>query len=214
LARRRFVYIVAGLFLICILVSLILVDVDSEQRISKLDTTVNGLNSTVNELNKSVDELNATVKELNATVNDVNSTVNDLNATANGLEENGNALNSNVNALENRVEALENKSWHVDGNFALTPSNSIVTVNTQGEEWRMNYTFDGTNISGITIVYNLRVTDATGNIVGGLNGIELADLKNSGKGILYIPDEQGTYSVEMRNITGSYIFAFEAQSYY
>lgn len=180
---------------------------DNGQRISNLETIVNGLNTTVN-------DLNTTVNLLNQKVNDLNTAVSGLNTTVNGLESNVNGLNTTVNNIENRFEALENKSWHFNGDFSLSPTNTNVTFNTQGEAWRMSYTFNGASVTGIQIVYNLRVYDTKGNIIGGLNGIELADLKNSGSGILYIPYEQGTYSVEIRGITGSYTFTFEVQSYY
>jgi hypothetical protein len=158
ITRKRLFFIVASVVLISLLAALLWVDIDNEQRISKLETTVNDLGK--------------------------------------------------------RVEALENITWHPDGNFTLAPSNTTVTFNTQGEAWRMIYTFNGANLNEMIIEYNLRVYDANGNIVGGLNGIELSDIRDSGRGILYIPEGQGTYSVEIRGITGSYTFTFEVESYY
>jgi outer membrane murein-binding lipoprotein Lpp len=207
LPRKRFVYFVAGVILISLLVALILVDLSNAQMIGNLEGKITGLNSTVN-------DLNTTVSGLDRTVNFLKANLDQLNGSLNGLESNVNALNTTVNNLENKVEALENKSWHSNGSFTLSSSNTFVTFSTQGEAWRMNYTFNGLNTTGILIGYNLRVHDVTGNIVAGLNGIELADLRNSGSGSLYVPEVGGTYSVEMRNITGSYTFAFEVESYY
>jgi hypothetical protein len=81
-----------------------------------------------------------------------------------------------VNNLENKVQALDNKTWHSGGSFALSQANPNVTFNTQGEAWRLNYVFSGNNTQ-VTILYNLRVYDSNGNIVGGLDGVELADLR-------------------------------------
>ena len=78
----------------------------------------------------------------------------------------------------------------------------------------MTHIFNGTDISQMVIEYNLRILDANGNIVGGLDGFELSNLKNPGRGTLFIPEAQGTYSVEIIGITGDFTFSFEVDSYY
>jgi uncharacterized protein YoxC len=198
--RRRFFFIAAGVVLIFILAALLWVDIENYQRISTLETNVTGLETKVD--------------DLNTTVNGLETRVNSLNTTVNGLETTASGLGARVNDLGNNVTALENMTWHPDGNYSLSPSTTTVTFKTEGKAWRMNYVFNGANISEMIIEYNLRVYDANGNIVGGLGGIELSSLKNSGKGTIFIPESQGTYSVEISGITGGYTFAFEVQSYY
>jgi hypothetical protein len=44
------------------------------------------------------------------------------------------------------------------------------------------------------IGYNLRVYDENGNIVGGLSGIELSDIRNTNC-VLSIPEGQGDFTV-------------------
>ena len=134
-------------------------------------------------------------------------TIDNLGKTINNLEK-------TVDNLGKRVEALENKSWHPVGDFTLSPSKTSERFNIQGEAWRMSYTFNIASLSGMRIGYNLRAYDADGNIVGGLSGIELSDLRDSGKGVLYIPEGHGDYSVEIRDITGEYTFSFKVESYY
>lgn len=124
------------------------------------------------------------------------------------------SLQASVSSLDNRVSALENMTWHVDGNYTLSQSNPTATVNTQGKAWRLTYVYNGVSVEETQIVYNLQVKDSSGNIVGGLDGIELTALANGGKGTLYIPETQGTYTVQMTGVTGGYTFAFQVESYY
>ena len=76
----------------------------------------------------------------------------------------------------------------------------------------MSFTF---NSEGrMYMEYNLKVYDADGNIIGGLSGFELNDMHDSGKGVLYIPAGQGTYSVEIGGVIGDFTFTFKVESYY
>jgi hypothetical protein len=130
-----------------------------------------------------------------------------LEATVNGLQ-------ASVKDLNSSVSALENMTWHPDGNYTLSQSSSDATVNTQGKASLLNYVFNGQNISLMEITYNLRVFDSKGNVVAGIDGIELDALKDAGQGTLFIPEGQGTYTVQMTGITGSYTFTFQVESYY
>ena len=123
-------------------------------------------------------------------------------------------LEATVTNLGNRVTALESETWHYTGNYTLSQSATTVTFSTQGKAWRMTYIFKGTGITLMLLEYNLRVLDSNGNIVGGLDGIELSNLENSGRGTLFIPEAQGTYSVEIIGVTGDFTFSFEVDSYY
>jgi hypothetical protein len=109
---------------------------------------------------------------------------------------------------------LFNKSWHPVGDFTLSPSKTSEQFNIQGEEWRLTYTFNAPNPIGVQAGYIFGIKDADGNIVGGLNGMELSGLRDSGKGILSIREGQGDYSVEMRGITGDYTLSFKVEEYY
>lgn len=136
------------------------------------------------------------------------------NQRINSLEASVNGLSASANTLGNQIGALENMTWHSDGNYTLSPSETSVTFNTEGKAWRMTYTYNGQGTTSTTIEYNLLVLDANGNIVGGLDGIELTSLKNSGTGTIFVPEGQGTYSVEIEGVFGSYTFTFLVQSYY
>jgi uncharacterized protein YoxC len=212
--KRNLISICVALLLISAFIALIWIDTSTQQRINKLETTVNGLSLTLNDLDTRLNILNSSLTGFNATLNGLNETVNGLNSTISGLSSSISGLETSVNILEDKVQTLENKTWHSQGSFALSQTNQNVTFNTHGEAWRLNYVFDGTNALPMTIQYNLRVNDSSGNIVAGLDGIELADLRNFGRGTLYIPEGQGTYSVQMTGITGNYSFTFEVQSYY
>lgn len=121
-------------------------------------------------------------------------------------------IGKQIGNLGKRLEVLENKSWHPLGDFTLSPSKTKETFNTQGEAWRMSFTF---NSEGkMYMGYNLRVYDADGKIIGGLSGFELNDMHDSGKGVIYIPAGQGTYSVEIRDVIDAFTFTFKVESYY
>lgn len=118
-----------------------------------------------------------------------------------------------VDDINKRLTVLENKTWHNVGDFTLSPSKPSEEFHIQGEEWRLKFTFNEVN-SGMRIGYNLRVYDANGYIVGGLSGAELADLTNSGKGILNIREGQGDYSVEIIDILYDFTFSFTVEEFY
>jgi hypothetical protein len=123
-------------------------------------------------------------------------------------------LEATVTNLGNRVTALESETWHYTGNYTLSQSATTVSFGTQGKAWRMTYVFEGAGVT-MLLEYNLRVLDSNGNIVGGLGGIELSNLENSGRGTLFIPEAKGTYSVEIIGIiSGDFTFSFEVDSYY
>lgn len=122
-------------------------------------------------------------------------------------------LENKVVDLENRLSAIENKSWHILGSYTLTPSMTSETFQVQGEQSRLTFTFNEVD-SGMRLGYNLRVYDADGNIVAGLNGIELHDLISNGKGTLNILKGPGTYTVEIRDIHYDFSFAFTVEEYY
>ena len=63
------------------------------------------------------------------------------------------------------------------------------------------------------IGYNLRVYDENGNIVGGLSGIELSDIRNTNC-VLSIPEGQGDFTVEIRGITADFTFSFTVEEFY
>jgi hypothetical protein len=115
--------------------------------------------------------------------------------------------------VDKRLAAIENKTWHTVGDFTLSPSKTSEGFHIQGEEWRLKFTFNEVD-SGMRMGYNLRVYDANGYIVGGLSGIELADLTNSGKGILNIREGQGDYSVEIIDILYDFTFSFTVEEFY
>jgi hypothetical protein len=115
--------------------------------------------------------------------------------------------------LDNRLSAIENKSWHTVGDYILTPSKTSETFQVQGEQSRITFTFNEVD-SGMRVGYNLRVYDADGNIVAGLNGIELHDLTSNGKGRLNILEGSGTYTMEIIDITYDFQFAFTVEDYY
>jgi hypothetical protein len=132
--------------------------------------------------------------------------------TVNNLETTVGNLGKKADNLEQRLIAIENKTWHTVGDFTLAPSNTSVGFHIQGEEWRLTFTFNAA--AGAFIGYNLRVYDANGNIVGGLGGMELTDIRNSGKGILNIREGKGDYSVEIRGFTGDFTFSFKVEEFY
>jgi membrane protein implicated in regulation of membrane protease activity len=121
-------------------------------------------------------------------------------------------LGKKADAIEQRLAAIENKTWHTVGDFTLSPSKTSEGFHIQGEEWRLTFTFNA--VDGAFIGYNLRVYDANGNIVGGLSGIELVDIRDSGKGILNIREGQGDYTVEVRGMTGDFTFSFTVEEFY
>ena len=123
------------------------------------------------------------------------------------------SLEVTTNDLEKRLEVIENKSWHSVGDFALSPSKTSEGFHIRGEEWRLTFRFNEVN-AGMLIGYNLRVNDANGNIVGGLSGIELADMRDSGKGIINMREGQGDYTVEVRGITNDFTFSFKVEEFY
>ncbi len=115
--------------------------------------------------------------------------------------------------LDQRLAAIENKTWHPVGDFTLSLSKTSEGFNIQGEEWRL--TFDFNAVDAVTRMgYNLRVYDANENIVGGLSGIELADLANSGRGILNIREGEGVYSVEIIDVLYDFTFSFTVEEFY
>ena len=118
-----------------------------------------------------------------------------------------------VDDINKRLAVIENKTWHTVGDFTLSPSKNSEGFHIQGEEWRLIFTFNEVD-SGMRMGYNLRVYDANGYIVGGLSGIELADLTNSGKGILNIREGQGDYSVEIIDILYDFTFSFTIEEFY
>ena len=63
------------------------------------------------------------------------------------------------------------------------------------------------------IGYNLREYDENGNIVGGLSGIELSDIRNTNC-VLSIPEGQGDFTVEIRGITADFTFSFTVEEFY
>jgi hypothetical protein len=121
-------------------------------------------------------------------------------------------LGKKADDLDKRLAAIENKTWHTVGDFTLSPSKTSDGFHIQGEEWRLTFTFNA--VDGAFIGYNLRVYDANGNIVGGLSGSELVDIRDSGKGILNIREGQGNYTVEIRNITDDFTFSFTVEEFY
>ena len=122
-------------------------------------------------------------------------------------------LGKKADDLDKRLAAIENKTWHTVGDFTLSPSKTSEGFNIQGEEWRLTFTFNEVD-GGMRLGYNLRVYDASGNIVGGLSGLELADMYNSGKGILNIREGQGDYSVEIIDIYYDFTFSFKVEEFY
>ncbi len=116
--------------------------------------------------------------------------------------------------LDERVKAIENKTWHPVVDFTLSPSKASETFNITGEKWRISFTFTFPRPGSVQLGYNLRVTNVDGYIVGGLSGIELIGLRDSGKGILYIQEGQGEYSVEIGNLDGDYTFSSSVETYY
>ena len=114
--------------------------------------------------------------------------------------------------IEKRLAAIENKTWHTVGDFTLSPSKTSEGFHIQGEEWRLTFTFNA--VDGMYIGYNLRVCDANGNIVGGLGGSELVDIRNFGKGILNMREGQGNFTVEIRDITNDFTFSFKVEEFY
>jgi hypothetical protein len=118
-----------------------------------------------------------------------------------------------VDDINKRLTVLENKTWHTVGDFTLSPSKTSEGFNIQGEEWRLKFTFNEVD-AGMRIGYNLRVYDANGYIVGGLSGTELADLTNSGKGVLNIREGRGDYTVEIIDILYDFTFSFTVEEFY
>ena len=149
--RRNLIYICVDLLIISAFVALIWIDANNQQRIYKLETTVNGLSATLNNLDAKLDNLNSSLNAFNSTLNGINGAVTGLNSTVNGLSSSLIGLEGTVNNLQDKIQALESKTWHSDGRFALSLTNPNVTFNTQGEAWRLNYIFDGTNALPITI---------------------------------------------------------------
>ena len=122
-------------------------------------------------------------------------------------------LGKKADDLDKRLAAIENKTWHTVGDFTLSPSKTSEGFHIQGEGWRLTFTFNEVD-SGMRLGYNLRVYDASCNIVGGLSGLELADMYNSGKGILNIREGQGDYSVEIIDILYDFTFSFKVEEFY
>ena len=122
-------------------------------------------------------------------------------------------LGRKADDLDKRLEAIENKAWHTVGDFTLSPSKTSEGFHIQGEEWRLRFIFNEVD-GGVRLGYNLRVYDASGNIVGGLNGLELADLYNSGKGIINLREGQGDYTVEIIDILYDFTFSFTVEEFY
>jgi membrane protein implicated in regulation of membrane protease activity len=122
-------------------------------------------------------------------------------------------LGKKVDDLEQRLAAIENKTWHTVGDFTMSQSNAAETFDIVGEVWRMSYVFNSSSGS-IAGGYNLRVIDADGNVVGGLGTMELLGLRDSGKGVLYIPEGYGSFLVEIESIESDFTFSFKVEEFY
>jgi hypothetical protein len=58
-----------------------------------------------------------------------------------------------VDDVNKRLAAIENKTWHVVGDFMLSPSKSSDGFHIQGEEWRLKFTFNEVNPAcGLVII--------------------------------------------------------------
>jgi len=169
-------------------------------------TTVDNLGKKANDLEQRLTAIENTVGTLDDKVNDIEHR---LTVAENTVEN----ISDKVDDVEQRLAAIENKTWHTVGDFTLSPSKTSQAFHIDGKEWRLNFTFNQV-IAGMVIGYNLRVYDASGNIVGGLSGIELMDIRDSGKGILNIREGQGDFTVEIRDMTAAFTFSFTVEEFY
>lgn len=176
-------------------------------------TSVDNLGKKANDLEQRLTAAENTVDELGEKVDDLEQNLTAAENKADDLENRLATIENKADDLENRLETIENKTWHTVGDFTLSQSKAAETFNIIGEAWRMSYVFNYPS-GFIAIGYNLKVLDADGNVVGGLSGTELVGLRDSGKGVLYIPEGQGSYSVEIRGIERDFTFSFTVEEFY
>ena len=170
--------------------------------------------TTVDNLGKIVDELELRLTETENTVDELGDKVDDLEDRLAAAENAVDTLEQEADDLERRLTAIENKTWHTVGDFNLSPSKNSQGFHIQGEEWRLNFTFNQP-VAGMVLGYNLRVYDASGNIVGGLGGWELSDIRNTNTHcILGISEGQGDFTVEIRDMTEDFTFSFTVEEFY
>ena len=161
--------------------------------------------NTVNNLEERTGDLEQRLTEAENTVDELGDEVGDL-------EERLTEAENTVDDLEQRLSTIENKTWHAVGDFTLSPSKTSQGFHIQGEEWRLNFTFNQV-VTGIQIGYNIRVYDDSGNIVGGLGGIELADIENTNC-ILNIREGQGDFTVEITGMAADFTLSFTVEEFY
>lgn len=170
--------------------------------------------TTIDNLGKKVDELELRLTTAENTVDELGDKVDDLEDRLAAAENTVDTLEQKADNLEQRLTAIENKTWHTVSDFTLSPSKTSQGFHIQGEKWRLNFTFNQP-VAGMVVGYNLRVYDAIGNIVGGLGGWELSDIRNTNTHcILSISEGQGDFTVEIRDMTEDFTFHFTVEEFY
>lgn len=120
-----------------------------------------------------------------------------------------------VTGVQNRVGAIEeqlDKEWTLVGEYTLTNSKQEETFNVSGEKWRLTWTFTQSGTGQSVGKENIRIYDENQYLI---DGFSLNDKQNE-KGIVYINQGQGTYTVNiayMSELAGDYSFSFKAESY-
>lgn len=100
--------------------------------------------------------------------------------------------------------------WHSIGEFTFKPNYESVVVFIEGEKWRIAYDFSVEEGVGIDVGgWNLRVYDMNRNLVG---GFPVTDRRNE-KGIYYIHQGKGSYSIELWGVQRGFTFSFTVESY-
>lgn len=132
-----------------------------------------------------------------------------------GLQNQVGTLEEQVTGIDERVDVIEeqlDKEWTLVGEYTLTNSNQDETFNIAGEKWRLTWNFTQTGTGGSMGTDSIIIHDENQYLIDGLNLYST----ESDKGIIYINQGQGTYTVKIAYIpelAGDYTFSFKVESY-